>query len=53
MALRHADIGITAQFYADSRKRVTTAFGYLFKGAPENVVAIDEPATNAIQERQG
>jgi len=30
MALRHPDFGITAQFYADSRKRVTTGFGHLF-----------------------
>ena len=42
MALRHADIGITAQFYADGRKRVTTDFGRLLKSAPVNVVAIDQ-----------
>jgi integrase len=45
MALRHADIGITAQFYADSRKRVTTAFGHLLKGEPANVVSIDRSDT--------
>jgi len=47
MALRHADIGITAQFYADSRKRVTTEFGRLLKSAPPNVVSIDRSDVNA------
>ena len=49
MALRHADIGITAQFYGDS-KRVTTGFGLLFRSAPSNVVAMDESI--ARKERQ-
>jgi integrase len=51
MALRHADIGTTAQFYADTRKRVTTDFGRLLKSAPANVVSIDQsdvPAQEAI-----
>jgi integrase len=49
MALRHADIGITAQFYADGRKRVTTDFGRLLKSAPANVVSIDRSDGN-VQE---
>jgi hypothetical protein len=38
-ALRHADIGITAQFYADKRERVTTGFGRHLK--PTNVVRME------------
>jgi hypothetical protein len=45
-AVWHADIGITAQFYADSRKRVTTGFGHLFKSQPAKVVSIDDSATD-------
>jgi integrase len=39
-ALRHADIGITAQFYADARKRATSGFGHLLSGPNEKVVEI-------------
>ena len=46
MARWHADIGITAQFYADSRKHVTTGFGYMFKFQPAKVVSIDDSATD-------
>jgi hypothetical protein len=46
MARWHADIGITAQFYADSRKRVMTGFGHLFKFQPAKVVSIDDSATD-------
>ena len=38
-ALRHADIGITAQFYTDKRERVTTGFGRHLK--PTNVVPME------------
>jgi integrase len=41
-ALRHADIAVTAAFYSDSRKRVTTDFGRLLKSAPGNVVSISD-----------
>jgi hypothetical protein len=40
-ALRHADIAVTAAFYSDNRRRVTTDFGRLLKSSPTNVLAID------------
>jgi integrase len=46
-ALRHADISITSQFYADNRKRVTTGFGHLFKGESSNIVENVKFGTNA------
>ena len=41
--LRHADIGITAQHYLDSKKRVTIGMGSLL-GVPENVTPMDAGA---------
>ena len=43
LALRHADIGVTAQFYADGRKRATSGFGHLLTGPNEKVVDIRPP----------
>jgi hypothetical protein len=39
-ALRHADIGVTAQFYTDSRARISSGLGHLLAPAPENVTPI-------------
>ena len=43
LALRHADIGITAQFYADARKRATSGFGQLLSGPNEKVIDMRPP----------
>jgi integrase len=52
-ALRHADIGITNQFYTDSRARVTSGFGYLLRPAEPNVTPIrdNNPEDRAGAER--
>ena len=42
-ALRHADIRVTAQFYTDSRSRVTSGFGHLLAGPNEKVVEMPAP----------
>jgi integrase len=39
-ALRHADIGITNQFYTDSRARVTSGMGHLLAVNKQNVAPI-------------
>jgi hypothetical protein len=39
-ALRHADIGITNQFYTDSRARVTSGMAHLLKPTQENITSI-------------
>jgi integrase len=52
-ALRHADIGITNQFYTDSRARVTSGMGHLLKPAKENVTPIkSNPPPQLASENQ-
>jgi integrase len=47
LALRHAHIGVTAQFYADGRKRCTSGFGHLLSGQNEKVVDMPAPKEQA------
>jgi hypothetical protein len=42
-ALRHADIAVTNQFYADSQARVRLGLGHLLSGSSEKVVNIQAP----------
>jgi hypothetical protein len=43
VALRHADIAVTSQFYADSQARVRLDFGHLLSGPDEKIVNIQAP----------
>jgi integrase len=45
-ALRHADIGVTAQFYTDSRARISSGLGHLLAPTPENMTPIKGPESS-------
>jgi integrase len=47
-ALRHADIGITNQFYTDARARVTPGMGHLLTPAKENITPITGDSSDEI-----
>ncbi len=43
-ALRHADIGVTNEYYTDSRARVTTGMGHLLKDRHGNLLSVRQNA---------
>jgi integrase len=46
-ALRHANVGVTDLYYADSRARVTVGLGHLLEQHNEKVTAITKGAADS------
>jgi hypothetical protein len=48
-ALRHADIAVTNQFYADSQARVRLGLGHLLSDPSEKIIQAPTPVKKAAK----